>query len=63
MIIDEKEFEQKCEEYAKEFAEAITPTEAEILEWFKPLRNCIYPPNCARFKRHSKQRARQYGRK
>ena len=64
MIIDEKEFEQKCEEYAKEFVEAITPTEAEILEQFcKPLPNYVYPPNCGKRKRHSKRRSRQYGRK
>ena len=29
MIFSEKEFMEKCEEYAKEFVEAITPTEAE----------------------------------
>lgn len=67
MIIDEKEFEQKCEEYAKEFVEDIAPSEAEKAEilarWFNPLPNYVYPPNCRKRKRHSKRRSRQYGRK
>lgn len=67
MIIDEKEFEQKCEEYAKAVVEEITPTAAEISEilerWFNPLPNYVYPPNCGKRKRHSKRRSRQYGRK
>lgn len=66
MIFSEKEFMEKCEEYAKEFVDAITPTEAEMAEilarWFNPLPNYVYPPNCGKRKRHSKRRARQYGR-
>ena len=49
MIYSEKEFMEKCEENAKEFVEAITPTAAEISEilerWFNPLPNYVYPPN------------------
>ena len=67
MIYSEKEFMEKCEENAKEFVEAITPTAAEISEilerWFNPLPNYVYPPNCGKRKRHSKLRARQYGRR
>ena len=61
---EEKEYLQKCEEYAKKFVEAIAPSEAEISEqWFKPLPNYVYPPNCGKRKSHSKRRARQYGRR
>ena len=61
MTLDEKEFEKKCEEYAKAFVEDIAPSESEIIEWCKPLPNYVYPPNCGKRKRHSKRRARQYG--
>ena len=62
--MDCKEQEQELEEFAKAYAEAIAPSESEISEqWFKPLPNYVYPPNCGKRKRHSKRRARQYGRK
>ena len=58
-----KEQEQELEEFAKAYAEAIAPSESEIIEWCKPLPNYVYPPNCGKRKRHSKRRSRQYGRK
>ena len=61
--MDCKEQKQELEEFAKTYAEAIAPSESEISEqWFKPLSNYVYPPNYGKHKRHSKRRARQYGR-
>ena len=52
---EEKEYLQKCEEYAKAYVEKITPTAAEISEilerWFNPLPNYVYPPNCGKRKK------------